>query len=174
MSNPRTCKSLYTILELQKITKAQAQKVPLSGKYRSAVVARPFLPLSGHFAPQRDSRNLLSAAQRYDPDAINNFLDIEWVGEQCQFALCAQLQSIHKGQVATAEMIVGLYDTPPTHRWTMDEFHQMVAWPEERAQGSRAGAAEASTMEEDEDDDDDGFEDVEDDEEEEDTDDSTG
>ncbi|KOM25189.1 hypothetical protein LR48_Vigan53s000400 [Vigna angularis] len=28
----------------------------------------------------------------------------------------AQLQSIHKGQVATTEMIVGMYDTPPAHR----------------------------------------------------------
>ncbi|KOM37619.1 hypothetical protein LR48_Vigan03g100100 [Vigna angularis] len=28
----------------------------------------------------------------------------------------AQLQSIHQGQVATAEMIVGMYDTPPAHR----------------------------------------------------------
>ncbi|KOM40771.1 hypothetical protein LR48_Vigan04g096900 [Vigna angularis] len=28
----------------------------------------------------------------------------------------AQLQSIHRGQVATAEMIVGMYDTPPAHR----------------------------------------------------------
>ncbi|KOM43609.1 hypothetical protein LR48_Vigan05g121400 [Vigna angularis] len=86
----------------------------------------------------------------------------------------AQLQSIHKGKVATVEMIVGLYDTPPTQRWTMDEFHQIVAWPEEQAQGSRAGAAKASAMEEDEDDDDDTFEDAEDDEDEEDTDDNTG
>ncbi|KOM40846.1 hypothetical protein LR48_Vigan04g104400 [Vigna angularis] len=50
---------------------------------------------------------------------------------------------------------------------TMDEFHNVVAWPEEQAQGSRAGVAEASTM-----DDDDAFEDAEDDEEEEDSDDS--
>ncbi|KOM25688.1 hypothetical protein LR48_Vigan158s000100 [Vigna angularis] len=27
----------------------------------------------------------------------------------------AQLQSIHRGQVATAEMIVGMYDNPPAH-----------------------------------------------------------
>ncbi|KOM52124.1 hypothetical protein LR48_Vigan09g078300 [Vigna angularis] len=86
----------------------------------------------------------------------------------------AQLQSIHRGQVATVEMIVGMYDTPPAHRWTMDEFHNVVAWPEEHAQGGRAGAAEASTMEKDEDDaDDDAFEDAEDEEEEEDADDST-
>ncbi|KOM52217.1 hypothetical protein LR48_Vigan09g087600 [Vigna angularis] len=50
-------------------------------------------------------------AIRYDPDSINNFL----------------------GQVATAEMIVGMYDTPPAHMWTMDEFHNVVAWPEEQA-----------------------------------------
>ncbi|KOM57526.1 hypothetical protein LR48_Vigan11g055900 [Vigna angularis] len=44
----------------------------------------------------------------------------------------AQLQSIHRGQVATTEMIVGMYDTPPAHRWTMEEFHNVVAWPEEQ------------------------------------------
>ncbi|KOM37621.1 hypothetical protein LR48_Vigan03g100300 [Vigna angularis] len=38
----------------------------------------------------------------------------------------AQLQSIHRGQVATTEMMVGMYDTPPAHRWTMDEFHNVV------------------------------------------------
>ncbi|KOM25853.1 hypothetical protein LR48_Vigan197s002200 [Vigna angularis] len=64
---------------------------------------------------------------------------------------CAQLQSTHKGQVATAEMIVGMYDTPPAHRWTMDEFYNVVAWPEEQAQGGRARATEASAMEKDED-----------------------
>ncbi|KOM27481.1 hypothetical protein LR48_Vigan424s000300 [Vigna angularis] len=83
----------------------------------------------------------------------------------------AQLQSIHRGQVATAEMIVGMYDTPPAHRWTMDEFHNVVAWPEEGAHGAGAEAAEASVreMEEDEADDDDAIEDDEDEEEEEDT-----
>ncbi|KOM47946.1 hypothetical protein LR48_Vigan07g165000 [Vigna angularis] len=45
----------------------------------------------------------------------------------------AQLQSIHRGQVATTEMIVGMYDTRPAHRWTMEEFHNVVAWPEEQA-----------------------------------------
>ncbi|KOM25188.1 hypothetical protein LR48_Vigan53s000300 [Vigna angularis] len=68
----------------------------------------------------------------------------------------AQLQSIHRG-------------------WTMEEFHNVVAWPEEQAQGGRAGAAEASAMEMDEDDadydEDDAFEDAEDEEEEKDTDD---
>ncbi|KOM25632.1 hypothetical protein LR48_Vigan147s000700 [Vigna angularis] len=87
----------------------------------------------------------------------------------------AQLQSIHKGQVAIAEMIVGMYDTPPAHWWTMEEFHNVVAWPEEQVQGGGAEAAEASVreMEEDEADDDDAFEDDEDEEEEEDTEDSS-
>ncbi|KOM25295.1 hypothetical protein LR48_Vigan86s001400 [Vigna angularis] len=81
----------------------------------------------------------------------------------------AKIQSIHKGQVATTEMIIGMYDTPTSHRWTMYEFHNMVAWPKEQAQGSRAEVAEASAM-----DDEDAFEDAEDDEEEEDSDDSMG
>ncbi|KOM25961.1 hypothetical protein LR48_Vigan208s000400 [Vigna angularis] len=89
----------------------------------------------------------------------------------------AQLQSIHRGQVATAEMIVGMYDTPPAHRWTMEEFHNVVAWPEEQVQGGKAAAAEASAIEMDEDDvdddEDDAFEDAEDEGEEEDTDDSS-
>ncbi|KOM40825.1 hypothetical protein LR48_Vigan04g102300 [Vigna angularis] len=87
----------------------------------------------------------------------------------------AQLQSIHRGQVATIEMIVGMYDTPPAHRWTMEEFHNVVAWPEEPVQGGGAEAAEASVreMEEDEADDDDAFEDDEDEEEEEDTEDNS-
>ncbi|KOM25677.1 hypothetical protein LR48_Vigan151s001600 [Vigna angularis] len=91
----------------------------------------------------------------------------------------AQLQSIHRGQVATAEMIVGMYDTPPAQKWTVEEFHNVVAWPEEQAQGGRAEAAEASAMEmedddaEADDDEDDAFEDVEDEEEEEDRDDSS-
>ncbi|KOM29466.1 hypothetical protein LR48_Vigan697s000400 [Vigna angularis] len=63
-----------------------------------------------------------------------------------------------------------------------EPFHMRAAWPEEQAQGGRAGAAEASTMEKDEDDadddafedaDDDAFEDAEDEEEEEDADDNT-
>ncbi|KOM24985.1 hypothetical protein LR48_Vigan38s000100 [Vigna angularis] len=98
---------------------------------------------------------------RYDPDSINKFLDTEWAD--------ARMQSIHRGQVATAEMIIGMYDTPPAHTWTMDEFHNVVAWPEEQAQGSRVGAARASAM-----DDEDAFEDAEDDEEEEDSDDNMG
>ncbi|KOM47401.1 hypothetical protein LR48_Vigan07g110500 [Vigna angularis] len=89
----------------------------------------------------------------------------------------AQLQSIHRGQVATVEMIVGMYVTPPAHRWTMEEFHNVVAWLEEQVQGDRAGAVEASAMEIEEDDvdddEDDAFEDAKDEEEEEDTDDSS-
>ncbi|KOM54822.1 hypothetical protein LR48_Vigan10g071400 [Vigna angularis] len=84
----------------------------------------------------------------------------------------ARMQSIHRGQVATVEMIIGMYDILPTHRWTMDEFHNVVAWPEEQAQGNRVGAAEASAM--DDEDDEDAFEDVEDEEEEEDIDDNMG
>ncbi|KOM43446.1 hypothetical protein LR48_Vigan05g105000 [Vigna angularis] len=83
----------------------------------------------------------------------------------------AQLQAIHRGQVATVEMIVGMYDTPPPHRWTMEEFHNVVAWPEEQAQGGTTGAAEASAMEMDEEDD--TLEDAEDKEEEKDTNDSS-
>ncbi|KOM57567.1 hypothetical protein LR48_Vigan11g060000 [Vigna angularis] len=52
----------------------------------------------------------------------------------------AQIQSIHRGHMAIDEMIIQMYDTPPTHRWTMDEFHNVVAWLEEHAQGIRAGA----------------------------------
>ncbi|KOM57423.1 hypothetical protein LR48_Vigan11g045600 [Vigna angularis] len=44
-----------------------------------------------------------------------------------------RMQSIHRGQVATAKMIIGMYDTPPGHRWTMDEFNNVVAWPEDQA-----------------------------------------
>ncbi|KOM54824.1 hypothetical protein LR48_Vigan10g071600 [Vigna angularis] len=59
--------------------------------------------------------------------------------------------------------------------WTMEEFHNVVAWPEEPVQGGGAEAAEASVkeMEEDEGDDDDAFEDDEDEEEEEDTEDNS-
>ncbi|KOM25669.1 hypothetical protein LR48_Vigan151s000800 [Vigna angularis] len=89
-----------------------------------------------------------------------------------QYCGGAQLQSIHRGQVATAEMIVGMYDTPPAHRWTMDEFHNVVAWPEEPVQGGGAEAAEASVREMEEDDND-AIEDDEDEEEEEDTEDSS-
>ncbi|KOM40833.1 hypothetical protein LR48_Vigan04g103100 [Vigna angularis] len=71
-------------------------------------------------------------------------------------------------EVATTEMIIGMYDTPTAHRWTMDEFHNVVAWPKEQAQGSRAGAAEALAMDDEDD------EDTLEDEEEEDSDDNMG
>ncbi|KOM40807.1 hypothetical protein LR48_Vigan04g100500 [Vigna angularis] len=85
----------------------------------------------------------------------------------------ARMQSIHRGQVATVEMIIGTYDTPLRHRWTMDEFNNVVAWPEDQAQASRAGAAEAPAMDNDENDEDE-FEDAEDEGEEEDSDDIMG
>ncbi|KOM25082.1 hypothetical protein LR48_Vigan50s000200 [Vigna angularis] len=79
---------------------------------------------------------------------------------------------IHRGQVPTAEMIIGMYDTPPAHRWTMDEFHNVVVWLEEQAQASRVGVVGVLAM--DDEDDEDVFEDAKDDEEEEDSDDSMG
>ncbi|KOM25715.1 hypothetical protein LR48_Vigan176s001100 [Vigna angularis] len=85
----------------------------------------------------------------------------------------ARMQSIHRGQVATAEMIIGMYDTSPGHRWTMDEFNNVVAWPKEQAQASGAGAAKALAMDDDEEDDDE-FEDAEDEGEEEDSNDNMG
>ncbi|KOM55593.1 hypothetical protein LR48_Vigan10g148500 [Vigna angularis] len=129
---------------------------------------------------------------RYDPDSINRFLHTDWTGLGLTLlhhhwsGLGRQLvkptidsvveemrlQSIHRGQVATTEMIIGMYDTPPGRRWTMDEFNNVVAWPEEQAQGSGIGAAEALAIEEDDEDDDD-FEDDEEGEEE-DSDDSMG
>ncbi|KOM40793.1 hypothetical protein LR48_Vigan04g099100 [Vigna angularis] len=83
-----------------------------------------------------------------------------------------KLQSIHRGQVATVEMIIGMYDASPGRRWTMDEFNNVVAWPEEQAHGSGSGATEAPALEEDDEDDDD-FEDAKEGEEE-DYDDSMG
>ncbi|KOM31353.1 hypothetical protein LR48_Vigan01g090800 [Vigna angularis] len=61
----------------------------------------------------------------------------------------SRMQALHKGQVATAEMIIGLYDTPPSWLWTTDEFNIVVGRPEDQAQASGAGAAEASAMEDD-------------------------
>ncbi|KOM48314.1 hypothetical protein LR48_Vigan07g201800 [Vigna angularis] len=84
----------------------------------------------------------------------------------------SRMQALHRRQVATIEMIIGLYDTPPSRQWTMDEFNTMVGWPKDQAQASGAGAAEASAMEDDDEDDDyeDGDEEEEDDDEEEDSD----
>ncbi|KOM45579.1 hypothetical protein LR48_Vigan06g088500 [Vigna angularis] len=75
--------------------------------------------------------------------------------------------------VAKVEKIIGLYDTTLGHRWTMDEFNNVVAWLEDQAQASGAGSGEAPTMDDDEDDEDD-FEDAEEEGEEEDSDDSMG
>ncbi|KOM28121.1 hypothetical protein LR48_Vigan501s000300 [Vigna angularis] len=58
----------------------------------------------------------------------------------------------HPRQVATVEIIIRMYDTPLGHRWTMDEFNNVVAWLEDQAQDSKAGAVEAPTMDDDEDD----------------------
>ncbi|KOM43225.1 hypothetical protein LR48_Vigan05g082900 [Vigna angularis] len=61
----------------------------------------------------------------------------------------SRMQALHKGQVATVKMIIGLYDTPLSRQWTMDEFNTIVGWPKDQAHASGAGAAEASTMEDD-------------------------
>ncbi|KOM49558.1 hypothetical protein LR48_Vigan08g038500 [Vigna angularis] len=84
----------------------------------------------------------------------------------------SRMQALHGGQVATVEMIIGLYDTPPSWQSTMDEFNTVVGWPEDQAHASGAGAAEASTIEDDDEDDEykDGDEEEEDDDEEEDSD----
>ncbi|KOM40739.1 hypothetical protein LR48_Vigan04g093700 [Vigna angularis] len=68
---------------------------------------------------------------------IDNTVEVRKQLSQFHHAVLAEkegkhkLQAIHRGQVATTEMIVGMYDTPPAHRWTMEEFHNVVAWPEE-------------------------------------------
>ncbi|KOM48081.1 hypothetical protein LR48_Vigan07g178500 [Vigna angularis] len=85
----------------------------------------------------------------------------------------AKMQSIHRGQVATTEMIIGMYDAPPGHRWTMDEFNNVVACLEDQAQANGAGVAEAPAIDNDKEGDDE-FEDAEDEGEEEDLDDSMG
>ncbi|KOM49887.1 hypothetical protein LR48_Vigan08g071400 [Vigna angularis] len=158
---------------------SQDGKVPLSGKCMSSV-----LPLSGHFAPQRTSRDFLTQPVppchprrgRGPPQGQSSVEPHEakpfQMRDMYMSLIDARMQSIHRGQVATVEIIIGMYDTPPRHRWTMDEFNNMVAWPEDRAQASGVGAAEASALGDE--DDDDAFEDVEDDEDEEDSDDSMG
>ncbi|KOM41073.1 hypothetical protein LR48_Vigan04g127100 [Vigna angularis] len=64
----------------------------------------------------------------------------------------AQSQASAKTHEADPYHMRDMYMSLIAHRWTMDEFHNVVAWPEEQAQGGRAGAAEASTIEKDEDD----------------------
>ena len=56
----------------------------------------------------------------------------------------ARMESIYRGQEATAEMIIGLYDQPPVHRWTMDEFRSTMAWPQRQARGSGSRVAGTS------------------------------
>ncbi|KOM55773.1 hypothetical protein LR48_Vigan10g166500 [Vigna angularis] len=51
-------------------------------------------------------------------------------------------------------LIIGLYDTPPSWQWTMDEFNIVVGWPKDQAQASGVGATKASAMEDDDEDDD--------------------
>ncbi|KOM57632.1 hypothetical protein LR48_Vigan11g066500 [Vigna angularis] len=89
----------------------------------------------------------------------------------------AQSQESTETHEAKPFQMRDMYMSLIAHRWTMEEFHNVAAWPKEQAQGGKAGAAEASTMEMEEDDanddEDDAFEDAEDEEEEEDTDDSS-
>ena len=54
------------------------------------------------------------------------------------------MESLCRGQEATAEMIIGLYDQPPVHRWTMDKFRSVMAWPQGQAHGSGSGATRTS------------------------------
>ncbi|KOM47474.1 hypothetical protein LR48_Vigan07g117800 [Vigna angularis] len=63
----------------------------------------------------------------------------------------SRMQALHRGQVATTEIIIGLCDTPPSRQWTTDEFNTIVGWPEDQAQASGARATEASVMEDDDD-----------------------
>ncbi|KOM51909.1 hypothetical protein LR48_Vigan09g056800 [Vigna angularis] len=113
-------------------------------------------------------------AIRYDPDSINRFLNTEWAGEQCKFALNMK-EGADFGDVETAVLpLSGNCGSSKcrsavngAERWTIDEFHNVVAWPEEQDKGNRARAAEASAMNDE--DDEDAFEDAEDDEEEEDS-----
>ncbi|KOM27966.1 hypothetical protein LR48_Vigan475s000800 [Vigna angularis] len=89
----------------------------------------------------------------------------------------AQSQASAETHEAEPFQMRDMYMSFIAHRWTMEEFHNVVAWPEEQVQGGRAEATEASAMEMDEDDadddEDDAFEDAEDEGEEEDTDDSS-
>ncbi|KOM45654.1 hypothetical protein LR48_Vigan06g096000 [Vigna angularis] len=88
----------------------------------------------------------------------------------------AQSQASAETHEAEPFQMRDMYMSLIAHSWTMEEFHNVVAWPEEQVQGGRAEAAEASAMEMDEDDvdddEDDAFEDAEDEEEEEDTEDN--
>ena len=80
------------------------------------------------------------------------------------------MESLCRGQEATAEMIIGLYDQPPVHRWTMDKFRSVMAWPQGQAHGSGSGAAGTSGGQGDDQDDDEDFEDAQEDEDDDDSD----
>ncbi|KOM41106.1 hypothetical protein LR48_Vigan04g130400 [Vigna angularis] len=58
-------------------------------------------------------------------------------------------RALHRGQVVTTKMIIGLYDTPHSRQWMMDEFNTIMEWPEDQVHASVARAAEASAMEDD-------------------------
>ncbi|KOM47637.1 hypothetical protein LR48_Vigan07g134100 [Vigna angularis] len=100
---------------------------------------------------KRRSRNYRSAKSTYGhPSLITHLCELAWVNISAppferprkaideayyrQYCGDAQMQSIHRGQVAIAEMIIGMYDTSLVHRWTMDEIHNVVAWPKEQTQ----------------------------------------
>ncbi|KOM57647.1 hypothetical protein LR48_Vigan11g068000 [Vigna angularis] len=96
-----------------------------------------------HFNVVQDRRILMERKVGLIPDFAPQFGD--------------QLENRNWGKLA-------FYPAPANVAVTMDEFHNVVAWPEEQAQGSRVGVAGALDM--DDEDDDDEFEDAEDDEEE--------
>ncbi|KOM25529.1 hypothetical protein LR48_Vigan112s000400 [Vigna angularis] len=111
---------------------------------------------------------LQSAAQRKAPPPTQEPPQDAQPFQMRDMYMClmeSRMQALHRGQVATAEMIIGLYDTPPSRKWTMDEFNTIMGWPENQAQASGARATEASAMEDDDEDDDyeDGDEEEEDD-----------
>ncbi|KOM25962.1 hypothetical protein LR48_Vigan208s000500 [Vigna angularis] len=138
-------------------------------------------------------------AIRHDPESINNFLDTVWAyyrqycgGEDVAQPVPPRRARRERGP-AQSQTSANTHEAEPfqmrdmymsligaqlqsIHRgWTMDEFHNVVAWPEEPVHGGGAGAAEASArdMEEDEAEEEDAFDDDEDEEEEEDTEDSS-
>ncbi|KOM25491.1 hypothetical protein LR48_Vigan107s001000 [Vigna angularis] len=76
----------------------------------------------------------------------------------------AQSQTSAETHEAEPFQMRDMYMSLIAHRWTMEEFHNVVAWPEEPVQGGGAEAAEASVreMEEDEADDDEDEEEKED------------
>ncbi|KOM34705.1 hypothetical protein LR48_Vigan02g085500 [Vigna angularis] len=121
---------------------------------------------------------------RYDPDSINKFLHVEWTagvntssppmerprkendevyykqycgGDEAAQPIPPRHPSRRRGppQAHAPPHDVEPFQIRDIRWWTMDEFNNVVAWPEEQAQGREVGAAEAPTMEEDDEDDDD-------------------